>query len=37
MTREERAALTRREAQEMIDRYGLNVKRIEAGASRKNI
>ncbi|MDR1241164.1 MAG: hypothetical protein LBM00_00020 [Deltaproteobacteria bacterium] len=27
MTQEERAALTRKEAQEMIDKYGLQVKR----------
>jgi hypothetical protein len=27
MTQEERAELTRREAQEMIDKYGLKVKR----------
>jgi hypothetical protein len=29
MTQAERAALTRREAQEMIDKYGLKVKRPE--------
>jgi hypothetical protein len=29
MTQAERAALTRREAQEMVDKYGLKVKRPE--------
>jgi hypothetical protein len=37
MTPEERAALTRKEAQEIIDKYGLNVKRPERVIDRKAV
>ena len=35
MSSKERAALTRREAQEMIEKYGLKVKRAERPSLRK--
>jgi len=37
MTQEERAALTRKEAQEMIDKYGLKVKRPPGSIDRKAV
>jgi len=35
MSPEERAALTRKDAQEMIEKYGIKVKRPERGLVRK--
>jgi len=37
MTQEERAALTRKEAQEMIDKYELKVKRTAGAMDRKAV
>jgi endonuclease V-like protein UPF0215 family len=37
MTQAERAALTRREAQEMIDKYALKVKRPECKSKAKTV
>ena len=37
MTPEEQTELTRKEAQEMIDKYGLNIKRSEPSLQRKAV